>query len=259
MKRKNPPRQNPEARNGKIPVEQAMAGMDGLGYERVRHVPKASYRDSSMCIIIPSREPYLHTTFVQHLNALAFPMNQKRAMFFISGAEVGKAYTEMIDAILAHPELSKWKYVLTIEDDNVIPQDAVLRLIESIEIGPFDGVGGMYWTKGDLNMPMCYGDPAEFARTGVLDFRPRNILSALQQGEIVECNGLANGCTLFRMDLFRKVPSPWFVTLEDPTKGEGAGTQDLVFAGKARRAGARFAVDARVRCGHADWASGIVY
>jgi GT2 family glycosyltransferase len=235
-----------------------MKGLEGLGYQRIAHVPKSSYKDSSMVIIVPSREPYLHHTFVQHLQALAYPMNQARAMFFVSGAEVGKAYSEMIQMVLDHPELSKWKYLLTLEDDTLPPPDAVLKLVESIELGPFDGVGGMYWTKGDVNMPMMYGDPAEFARTGVLDFRPRHPLEALNRGEIVEVNGIANGCTLFRLDSFRKVPGPWFQTLEDPTKG-GCGTQDLVWCSKARRAGQRFAVDARVRCGHADWKSGTVY
>lgn len=245
-------------KNGKVATKDALRTLSGLGYERVAHVPKSSYRDNSMAVIIPSRDEWLNVKFVQAIAALAYPMNQARALFHVTGAEVGKAYDEMVAGILAHPDLSKWKYVLTIEDDNLIPADAVLKLVESIELGPFDAVGGMYWTKGDVNMPMCYGDPSEFARTGVLDFRPRNIVSALQHGEIVECNGLAMGCTLYRMDLFRKVPAPWFVTLEDPTKG-GCGTQDLVFCGKARRLGARFAVDARVRCGHIDYKTGTIY
>lgn len=244
--------------NGKVAIKDAMRGMRGLGYERIAHVPKSSFKDSSMAVIIPSRDEYLHTTFVQHLNALAYPMNQTRAMFFVSGAEVGKAYDETVAQILAHPELGKWKYVLTIEDDMIIPPDAVLKLVESIDLGPFDAVGGMYWLKGDYNMPQMYGSPDEFARTGVLDFRPRNPIEALSKGEIVEVNGIAMGCSLYRMDLFRQVPAPWFVTREDPTTG-GCGTQDLVFCAKARRAGKRFAVDARVRCGHADWRSGVIY
>jgi hypothetical protein len=236
----------------RVHVNDVMKNMDGLGYARIEHVPKSSFRDSSMCVLIPSRDPYLHTTFVQWLNAIAWPMNQKRAMFFISGAEVGKAYSEQIEGILAHPELGGWKYVLTIEDDVLVPQDAVLRLLESIELGPFDAVGGMYHTKGEINMPMAYGDPAEFTRTGVLDFRPRNIAQALQHGEIVEVNGIAMGCSLYRMDVFRKMSGPWFVTTE-------GATQDLQHCARGRRMGLRYAVDCRVRCGHADWSTGTVY
>lgn len=244
-----------KAKPARVPVKQAMKSLEGLGYERIKHVPKSSYKDSSMCIIIPSRDPYLHSTFVQSLQSLAFSMNQKRAMFFVHGAEVGKAYDEMVQSIMAHPELSKWKYILTIEDDTTPPPDGVLKLIESIDLGPFDAVGGLYALKGDYTFMQAYGDPAEYARTGVLDFKPRNVVSALQHGEIVEVNGTAMGFTLYRMDMFRDIPPPWFVTRENPLDGEGCGTQDLVFAAKARRAGKRFAVDARVRCCHWDWAT----
>lgn len=242
-----------------VSLGEAKKSLAGLGYERIEHVARTSYTDNSMIILIPSREPKLHTVFVQALQGLAAHMNQKRAMVFISGAEVGKAYDEQVAAILAHPELSKWKYILTIEDDTIPPPDAALRLVESIELGPFDAVGGLYFLKGEYNMPQAYGDPAEFARTGVLDFRPRNIVSALQHGEIMEVNGIAMGCSLYRMSMFRDIPAPWFVTRQDPTQGEGCGTQDLVFCSKARRAGKRFAVDMRVRCAHVDYATMTYY
>jgi GT2 family glycosyltransferase len=234
----------------------AVEGLKPLGFERITHVSKTSYQDSSMCVIVPSREPYLHTTFVQSLNSLAWPMNQRRAMFFVSGAEVGKAYDETLQQILAHPELGAWKYLLTIEDDTLPPADGVLRLIEAIEQGPYDGAGGLYFTKGEINMPMCYGDPGEFARTGVLDFRPRDVARAVQNGMLVECNGIAMGFSLYRTQSFRDIPGPWFVTQQE---GSGCATQDLFWCAKARRAGKRFATDCRVRCAHADWKNAVFY
>lgn len=240
------------------------------GFDRVEHVSKASFADSSMVVIIPSRSPeprkdskegdmwpWLHHTFIRALNSIMWPMNQRRFLFFVTGAEVGRAYDEQVSGVLAHPELSSCKYLLTLEDDTLPPQDAALKLIEAIEQGPFDGVGGLYFTKGDLNMPMCYGDPQEFLSTGRLDFRPRDIVQAVQGGMLVECNGIAMGCSLYRMSVFRDVPKPWFVTLQDPA--QGAATQDLFFCAKARRLGKRFAVDCRVRCAHADWNSGVMY
>lgn len=244
---------------GPVSLGEAKKSLAGLGYERIEHVPRTSYTDNSMVIIVPSREPVLHTVFVQALQGLNFHMNQKRALIFVSGAEVGKAYDEQVAAILAHPELKNWKYVLTLEDDTIPPPDAPLRLVESIEAGPFDAVGGLYFLKGGYNMPQAYGDPVEFARTGVLDFRPRDIRSALQHGEIMEVNGIAMGCSLYRMSAFRDIPAPWFVTRQDSTEGQGMGTQDLVFCSKARRAGKRFAVDMRVRCAHVDYSTMTYY
>ncbi len=222
------------------------------GFERVEHVPKSSYRDNSMVVICPLRTPMIHRRVVESWQSLQWPMNQKRAMFMVTGDEVGTAYNDQLAGVLAHPELGKWKYLLTLEDDNIPPPDAVVKLAESIDIGPFDAVGGLYFTKGDLNMPQCYGDPVEFARTGVLEFRPRDMVAAIKQGAIVPCNGIAMGCSLYRLDSFRKVDGPWFQT-------NPSNTQDLFWCAKACRAGLRFAVDTRVRVGHLDVGSGVVY
>lgn len=231
-----------------------------LGFDRVEHVPKSSYKDCSMVIIVPSRDEYLHKRFVERMSSMMWSMNGRRAMFYVTGAEVGRAYTEQIAAVLAHPDLSKWQYVLTVEDDNLPPVDGVQRLLESIEAGPFDGVGGLYFTRGDVNMPMCYGDPVEYARTGVLDFRPRDVSSVISSGGILPCNGIAMGFSLYRMQLFKDVPGPWFVTVSDLTpEGPKSYTQDLYFCEKAVRMGKRFAVDCRVRVAHCDWATGVDY
>jgi len=243
-----------------IDISEAAQKMEGLGYDRIEMIHGSTYRDCSTVVVIPTRG-MVDIRVVQSWQGIIGPMNQKKAILYARGHEVGVAYDTMIQNILDNPELSKWKYVLTLEDDNIIPQDAHIRLLESIEAGPFDAVGGIYFTKGDINMPMAYGDPAEFARGMPLDFRPRNIVEALQRGNVVEVNGLAMGCTLYRMDLFRRFASPWFVTVSDvvPNKGPASFTQDLWFCERAKRKGARFAVDCRVRVGHLDTATGVVY
>jgi hypothetical protein len=238
------------------------ASLDGLGFERIQHHAGSTYRDSSTVIIVPSREDKFHVRVVQAWQNLIAPMNQKRAFIYVTGDEVGVAYTNMVKTILEHPELSKWRYVMTLESDNLPPPDAHIRLLESIEQFGLDGVSGIYFTKGDVNMPMCYGDPAAFQQTGVLDFKPRDIRAALNAGDrVVECSGIAMGCSLYRMDLFRQIEAPWFVTTSDIVEGKGpvGYTQDLAFCEKAKRAGKRFAVDLRVRVGHLDLATGVVY
>ena len=244
----------------------------GLGFERVEHIPGSTYKDSSTVIVIPTRGKYkdmegreieglIPAQVVSSWQGLISPMNQKRALLFASGHEVGQAYDAMIKTILAHPELSKWKYVMTLEDDNIQPPDAHIRLLETIEWGSYDAVSGLYFTKGQVNMPMAYGDPEEYKRTGVLDFRPRDVREALAAGQIMSVNGIACGCALWRMSLFREIPPPWYVTLNDfiPGKGTVGMTQDLRFCSEARRAGKRFGVDLRVKVGHLDVASGAIF
>lgn len=245
---------------GRVAVADLAARERMLGFERVEILPGSTYRDSSTVIVIPTLGLIDHRV-VAAWDQMIAPMNQKRGKLYAVGQEVGRAYTDTIRNILANPELSKWKYVLTLEDDNLPPPDAHIRLLECIEAGPFDAVGGIYFTKGDINMPMAYGDPAKFASTGVLSFEPLDMRRAIAANNVVECNGIAMGCTLFRMDLFRKLEPPWFVTVSDVVEGKGTVgfTQDLFFMERAKRAGCRFAVDCRVKVGHLDPASGVVY
>lgn len=243
-----------------VPVTEMKTKLDGLGFERIENIVGDTYQDNSTVIVIPTRGMIHHKVVSSWQNLIA-PMNQKRAIMFASGHEVGKAYDTLIENILNHPEFSKWKYILTLEDDNVQPPDAHIRLIESIEYGKFDGISGIYFTKGDINMPMAYGDPEEYKRTGVLDFKPRDVRSALNNGNVMEVNGIACGCSLWRMDLFRQVPKPWFVTVADliPNEGVKCLTQDLYFCEKAKRLGKKFAVDFRVKVGHLDTNTEIIY
>lgn len=232
----------------------------GLGFERVEHIVGSTYKEASTVIVIPTRGNIPDAVVSKWLGLIA-PMNQKRAILFASGHEVGAAYNAMIQMILNHPELSKWKYIMTLEDDNLPPPDAQIRLLESIEWGNYDAVSGLYFTKGEVNMPMAYGDPTEYARTGVLDFRPRDIRAALQADQVMPVNGIAMGCALWRMSLFREIQAPWYVTVSDlvPGKGVQGFTQDLYFCERAVRAGKRFATDMRVRVGHMDIGTGTIY
>ncbi len=244
-----------------LPTDIAMDKMQGLGFEKIADLPGSTYKDNSTVIIVPTRG-MIHARVVQSWQQLIAPMNQKRGILFATGHEVGLAYDQMIGNVLKDNGLSKWKYVMSLEDDNIPPPDAHIRLLEAIEFGPgFDAVSGIYFTKGDYQMPMAYGDPETYRRTGHLEFRPRDITKALQQGNLMEVNGIACGCALWRMDLFRQIPAPWFQTVSDIVDGKGivAMTQDLNFCEKAKRAGKRFAVDMRVRVGHMDVQSGVVY
>lgn len=239
------------------PIEQVAETM--LGFDRVKLLRGSTFRDNSTHIVIPTRGT-VDTRVVQTWQGLIAPMNQKRTVLFARGDEVGIAYDNLIKHILSNPDLASWKYVLTLEDDNLVPVDAHIRLLESIEWGHFDVVGGLYFTKGGINMPMAYGSPEEFQRTGVLDFRPRSVADAIAAGQVMEVNGTAMGCTLYRLDLFKEFPPPWFVTVADVVEGQPQGfTQDLAFARRLKLAGKRLAVDCRVKVGHLDIATGEVY
>lgn len=206
------------------------------------------YKDRSTICIVPTRG-VIPAKVVQNWLGFMTPMNQKFMRMFMIGLEVGEAYEQAITAILENPDLKNWKYLLTVEEDNLLPPDGLLKLYNAIDEG-YDAVGGLYWTKGEAGQPMCYGDPNVF---------PLNFIPQIPKPEsITRCNGLGMGFTLFNMDIFRdgKIERPFFKTLQvyDPATGGASYTQDLYFFEKASKAGYKFGCDSRVRVGHYDLA-----
>lgn len=224
-----------------------------LAKANARLTASQSYKDLSTVIVTPTRGGRsLCPRFVSAMMGLMRPMNQKCfGPVFMSGMEVGQAFNAAVEMILGHPELSKFKFMFTVEDDNIGPPDGLLRLYESIR--DYDVVGGLYFTKGEAGQPMLYGDPSQ----PTINFIPQRI----QTNSIQRVNGTGMGFTLFKLDLFRKIPPPWFETKQewDPNKGAKCYTQDLYFYEKVIRAGGKIAVDNRIKVGHLDVESGHIW
>jgi hypothetical protein len=230
-------------------------GRHNLDFEKsaARIKKGAAYKDCSTVIVTPTRG-MISARVVYAFNALIRPMNQRVVWLFAEGMEVGEAYNNILETILNHPELSNSKYLLTVEDDNLPPQDGLLRLYESMELG-YDIVGGLYWTRGEGGAPLIFGDPKVM---------PKSFFPQVPKPNTVQpCNGLGMGFTLFKLDMFKdeRIEKPFFKTVQDYIPGQGSRvcTQDFYFLDKAAMAGYRFAVDTRVRVGHLDVKTGIVW
>jgi hypothetical protein len=205
-----------------------------------------SWKRQRVVVILPAAD-MVSTRCVLSWWNLAFPPNNGVVKIIALGQEVGDAYSNAVESILAHPELSQWEFVLTVESDNMPPSDGVIRLIERMEEHPeFACIGGLYWTKGAQGCAQIWGD----VRDPLINFRPQ-IPDA--NGGLVECYGVANGFNLFRLALFKdeRIKKPWFRTLNGKD-GKGIGTQDLTFWAEARKYGYRCAIDCGCKVGHHD-------
>jgi hypothetical protein len=183
---------------------------------------------------------------------LFFPPNQKVVKIFAVGMEVGAAYSSCIEQILDHPDLSKFKYLLTIEHDNIPPPDGVVKLITQMEAHPeLDCIGGLYFTKGEGGCAQIWGNPNEHP----LNFKPQLPIP----DKLVECCGTGMGFNAWRLSMFAdtRLRRPWFQTTADRTNG--CFTQDLFFWSDARKYGHRCAIDCTVTVGHYDEANDIVW
>jgi hypothetical protein len=216
---------------------------ENLPEERTRIIKGNSYKELSTVWVTPTRG-LVPFKVVSSWFAMMKPMNQQViGPIGLEGMEVAEAYNQGVQMILDHPQLSKYKYLLSIEEDNCPPSDGLLKLYENIE--EYDAVSGLYWTKGYGGQPMCYGSPKVM---------PKNFIPQPPPIDCVkEYNGLGQGFCLYKLDMFRKVDKPWFKTVQSTE--EGLGTQDLYFFSKAAKYGFKFAVDGRVKVGHWDQSS----
>src|SRR5437868_2982895 len=109
-----------------------------------RLIKGGSWKKQRVVVIIPAGASIPAKVYLSHLN-LAFSPNNGVVRILAQGMEVGEAYSSAIEGVLAHPELSQWEYVLTIEHDNCPPSDGVLKLIETLEARPeLSCVSGLY-------------------------------------------------------------------------------------------------------------------
>ena len=200
------------------------------------------YKDLSCIQIVPCFGSIPTKAVASWLNLYA-PPNGKFVRLFAVGMEVGAAFSKCIESILAHPDLSKFKYILTLEHDNLPPADGIVKLLSQMEAHPeYSCIGGLYFTQGPGGVAQIWGDPKD----PVLNFRPQLPVPNTVQ----ECCGTGMGFNVWRLDMFKdeKLRRPWFKT---QTEG-GVGTQDLYFWSDARKHGYRCAIDTAVKVGHYD-------
>lgn len=234
-----------------------------------------AYRDQSHVLLTPTRGDVPIEAALSWLK-LASPMNHPRGWFHRKRQEVAAAYNWLVDMALTDPTAKSYKWLVTAEDDNILPDDGLIELMAAIHQCPdcgqsvdddnlcpeghrgFDAISALYFTKSEPGMPMAYGDPAKAdLSSGYVNFEPVSIRDAVNEGRVIEVNGIAMGFTLWRRSLFEEVSEPWFKTVNEDGRCD---TQDLYFCRRAKlEAGARFGVHCGVRVGHIDRASGVIY
>ena len=208
-----------------------------------RLIKGGSWKKQRVVVIIPAADSIPAKVALSQW-CLAFPPNNGVVRILAQGMEVGEAYSAAIDSVLAHPDLSQWEYILTIEHDNLAPPDGVINLIAQMEAHPeYACIGGLYFTKGESGVAQIWGDPHD----PLVNFRPQLPVP----GQLVECVGTGMGFNLWRLKMFKdaRLRKPWFKTLAGK---DGCSTQDLYFWSDARKFGYRAAVDCAVTVGHID-------
>ena len=215
-----------------------------------RIIKGGSWKKQRVIMLIPAGDSIPTKVYLSHCS-LIFPPNQGSYRMAAIGMEVGEAFSNSINDIINHSELGSWEYILTIEHDNIPPNDGLIKLIKRMEENPqYSCIGGLYWTKGEGGVPQIWGDKKD----PIINFRPQPPVP----GQLVECWGTGMGFNLWRMSMFKdvKLRRPWFKTVAGK---EGVGTQDLYFWADANKYGYRCAIDCDVLVGHFDKENDVIW
>lgn len=153
---------------------------------------------------------------------------------FVKGYDCAKARNEIVKKALD----GGFDYVLMIDSDVVIPEDALEKLMDP----PTDICFGVYPRKNNPS-------ETELFKDGTFDFKNRYSAEDLDGigSDRIQVKGSGFGCALIKTDVFQEMNYPWFEFLS-----HGNNTflsEDLNFCLKAS---VRYQImaDLRVRCGH---------
>ena len=138
-----------------------------------------------------------------------------------------------------------YDYVFFVEDDNLIPKNALVQLMSH----KADVVGGFYYRK---YLPLetagmhltANGEPCS-----IEDFKIGDIIH--------DTLVLPMGCTLIKTDVFRRMEFPYYKEVK--VKDRPALTSDTYFCEKARKAKVDLVTDTGIQCLHIDRTNGIIY
>lgn len=200
-----------------------------------------------------------HPWVVEGWKRLLKPMNIPVMEIILSGHEVGEAYETAIEQLLENPQLAAFNYILFMEDDIVVPYipnsfGPLIELFKHLET--YDVASALYWTKSDPPLPLTYGD-------GDINSKyPFEVNTNWKPGDIVEVNGTGMGFTLMKRSIFedKRIERPFFKSMNEITpEGMISVTQDLYFYKKIKNLGYKICVDTRVKCGHLDLITELVY
>lgn len=186
------------------------------------------------------------------LNRLVLDRGYKSTLLRVFGKNVDQARNELASQSV----LNDSRYVLFIDDDIVMPRDAVSRMIEIMEKDEDEQIGavtGDYLLKG---IP-AHSVHLQLDKEGIV-----TELSKLDTPTRVEANWLIGmGCCLVRTSVFRQIQWPWFLchNLKENDAAQGGVNEDAHFTEMLLNNGYKIIIARDIKCMHLDTKTGVAY
>jgi hypothetical protein len=170
------------------------------------------------------------------IEGLEFPNGAEMKIYNSWGRAVDDSYNHIVQTALE----DKADYIVTVEDDTFPQKDALVKLMKLFEKHENCAVGAWY-PKKEKNRQGVHIEIKKGKRGAVPD-----------DGKVHEVYTMAMGCSIYPIEMFMKIPYPWFKTTPNLS-------QDSFFSQLAREHGYKLLVDTSVKCKHIDRRNGDIY
>ena len=168
------------------------------------------------------------------------------AFDFIRGYDVARARNKIARQAMDEG----FDYVLMVDNDVVLPEDALLNLLED----DADVCLGYYAHRGPDNLytgNTCCCKLGYFNYPLESEYTAQEMLDLKEKGEYkIAIHGGGMGCALIKTDAFLWTAYPWFSWVNYPGDEKLVLSEDLYFCEQLHKAGIPIYADTRVGCGH---------
>ena len=195
-----------------------------------------------ICIGIPNKNGLWSYRFGLSLVQLQTTINCSLMHIIVAGKPVDEARNEIVE----QAKNAGAKYLMFIDDDNLVPPFAIPRLLNL----KAKVASGVYYTKYQPPTPVILKKDY----VGGWD--------KWTYGEVIDVDYIGLGCALIDMSVFDDIEPPYFKYTKggvDPRKMEAHIGEDVYFCDKVLQAGHKIYVDTYVQAAHEDFASGTLY
>lgn len=139
-------------------------------------------------------------------------------------------------------------YVLMVDNDVVLPGDVLKNMLE-LQV---DVCLGYYAHRGVRNV---FDGKTSVCKLGEYNYTwqytAQELREIREKGQYkLQIHGGGMGCALIRMDVFKRIPYPWYDWVNYHDANHGMLSEDLYFCEGCRKANIPVYTDTRAGCGH---------
>jgi hypothetical protein len=183
--------------------------------------------------------------FIESLARLKLPLNVASLKRSVA---IGNYIPGQRELIMSDAVDEGYDYLLFVDDDVVLPEDALEKLVATAEADPRTAVVGALYYSRDSARPIT-----------VADWDSRDTSSAhipaFSSWSTDPVDGIGFGCALLRVSVAKELGAPYFpahIYIEREARRVRQCDEDYLYCERVRKAGYVVRLDARVRCPHYD-------